>query len=429
MTPAELYAAHLRALQRFVYYRLPSRADADDVLQEIALAVLSAKEAPADIEKGKAWLLGVARHKCADWFRRARNDLPLEALLSEPAAQICTHTRIGLDVRLCLDSLSEAHREVLALYYLEDRPQTEIAHYLDIPLGTLKSRLHSAKARFKEQYDYEGEPSMKKELPLSLPEYTIEPIPLRPFEVRWEELIGWLLIPRLGEKLKWGLYDLPERTLTEHYAMEVIGKAIVHGIEGVEITSKESNAGQHEAQHRNDDLTRTFIAQMTDTHVRLLAESDYDDKDGIRRCYTFLDGDAFLDNWGFGEDNCGKEIELKPKGIITREGDVLTAKLSQATTKLFQAMDVVGRYAVTLGGVRYDTICLIDFETYDTGVCTEQFIDRNGRTVLWRRFNHNNWRYKHYGILWTEKLPENERLTINGQTYVHWYDCITEYVM
>ena len=259
-----------------------------------------------------------------------------------------------------------------------------------------------------------------KELPLLLPEYTIEPLPLPPFEVRCEELIGWMLIPRLGEKLKWGLYDLPERTLTEHYAMECVGRASVHGIEGVELTARETNGGQHEAAHRNDDLTRTFIAQMTGTHVRLLAESHVED--GVRRCYTFLDGEDFLDNWGFGEDNCGKEIFLSPKGVITREGNVLHSTQ-------FPAMDVVGRYAVTINGKRYDTICLIDLASYETGVCTEQFIDQNGRTVLWRRFNPNNWRFKHYGMLWTEKLPDNERLSVNGETYVHWYDCISEYIM
>ncbi|MDR2687099.1 MAG: RNA polymerase sigma factor [Oscillospiraceae bacterium] len=358
MTPAELYAAHLRVLQRFVYYRLPTRADAGDVLQEIALAALSAREAPEGEEKGKAWLLGIARHKCADWFRRADKALPLEALLSTPAEPAYTHTRVGLDVRDCLSTLNPVDRQVLALTYLEGRTQAEIAEQLGIPTGTVKSRLHTAKAHFRENYDDE---------------------------------------------------------------MECVGRASVHGIEGVALTSYETNGGQHEAAPRNDDLTRTFIAQLTDTHVRLLAESHVED--GVRRCYTFLDGDAFLDNWGFGEDNCGKEIHLAPKGIITREGDTLRS------TQL-PAMDVVGRYAVTLGGRRWDTICLIDLESYETGVCTERFIDQNGRTVLWRRFNHNDWNKKNYGgIQWTEKLPGNQRLTINGETYVHWYDCITEYAV
>ena len=33
------------------------------------------------------------------------------------------------------------------------------------------------------------------------------------------------------------------------------------------------------------------------------------------------------------------------------------------------------------------------------------------------------------GKLWSEKLPDNERLTINGITFVHWYDCLSDYVL
>ena len=30
---------------------------------------------------------------------------------------------------------------------------------------------------------------------------------------------------------------------------------------------------------------------------------------------------------------------------------------------------------------------------------------------------------------WSEQLPENDRLIVNGTTYVHWYDCITDYIL
>ena len=74
----------------------------------------------------------------------------------------------------------------------------------------------------------------------------------------------------------------------------------------------------------------------------------------------------------------------------------------------------------------YDTVCLMEY--YDDSVLTEQFLDKNGRTILWRRFNKNDWAYNRYGKLWTEMLPENEKLTVNGETYVHWYDCVTDYI-
>ena len=49
---------------------------------------------------------------------------------------------------------------------------------------------------------------------------------------------------------------------------------------------------------------------------------------------------------------------------------------------------------------------------------------REGRTILWRRFNRDDWAMERYHKAWHELLPDNERLTINGETFVHWYDCL-----
>ena len=92
-------------------------------------------------------------------------------------------------------------------------------------------------------------------------------------------------------------------------------------------------------------------------------------------------------------------------------------------------LDIVGRYTVTIGGKSYDTVCVMDIETYDCGVVSEQFLDKNGKTILWRRFNRDDWAIDRYKKPWSEQLPENDRLTVNGTTYVHWYDCITDYIL
>ena len=91
-------------------------------------------------------------------------------------------------------------------------------------------------------------------------------------------------------------------------------------------------------------------------------------------------------------------------------------------------VDIVGRYTVTINDKTYDTICVMDIGHFNNRIAIEQYLDKNGRTVLWRRFNRNDWANKRYGKLWTEMLPQNERLTINGETYVHWYDCVTDYI-
>ena len=228
--------------------------------------------------------------------------------------------------------------------------------------------------------------------------------------------MGWFLVPKISEKLSWGMYDIPSRQCNRLFEMEVLGKAKVHGIEGVELTAKETSCSD-----KSDVIHRTFIAQLTDTHCRYLATLR--NEGDIHHYITFLDGDEFLPNWGFGEDNCGNETNLTVNGDIQRNGSIVTS-----VDKDF-LLDIVGRYVVTIGSKSYDTICVMDIETYDGGVVTEQYLDKDGRTILWRRFNKNDWAYPHYKKLWTEMLPENETLIVNGETYVHWYDCITDYIL
>ena len=304
--------------------------------------------------------------------------------------------------------------------------QAEIARRLGIPLGTVKSRLYTAKNHFKQNYPYpagqtKGENIMEK-LPEYIPEYTIARMDAEPFAVRWEELQGWLIVPKVGQKLSWGLYDFPDRKRTEYTEMEVIGKAEVHGIQGVEIVAMQYDSEDYYRTGSLDRIERRFVAQLTETHSRYLAESHVED--GVRKCYTFLDGEAFLNNWGFGEDNCGNEVDLRPKGLLRREGNVITGKTAR------EVVDVVGRFWVKIGGKTYDTVCVMDIECFNDAVASEQFIDRNGRTVLWRRFNRDDWAIDRFGGKpWSEKLPDNERILINGETYVHWYDCISDYIL
>lgn len=130
--------------------------------------------------------------------------------------------------------------------------------------------------------------------------------------------MGWFLVPKLGEKLSWGMYDIPSRKCSHVYDMRVTGKAKVHGIEGVKLIASEASYSD-----KNDMISRAFVAQLTDTHCRYLAT--YRDDGDVRNYITFLDGDDFLVNWGFGEDNCGNETNLAVRGDIKRVGAIVTS--------------------------------------------------------------------------------------------------------
>ncbi len=409
-------------LQRYVKYRLDGRPDAEDLLQDICLTAYLKYGQLEKKDAFKPWILSIARNRCADYYRKqgAFREVPLEEagfLYSRSGRMISS------PVEETLDLLTDRDAEVLRLFYWQQLSLLEISQKLNIPVGTVKSRLNTARTHFKDQYPYppRGDIFMRK-LPRVMPRYAIEPLEEAPFDVRWEELQGWLIVPRVGETLSWGLYDFPSRKRTEYTSMEVTGKAEVHGIEGVEIIAVQYGAEDYYRTGCVDKMERRFVAQLTDTHCRYLAESHVED--GIRKVFTFLDGEAFTNNWGFGDDNCGNEVQLCQKGLLNRQGSTITGNPGR------EVVDVVGRYRITMNGKVYDTICVMDIQCFNDGVASEQYLDRNGRTVLWRRFNKNDWAVDRFGgQFWSEKLPQNEQLTINGETYVHWYDCLSDYVL
>lgn len=412
----KLLSEHIPALRRYVNFRLGGSGDAEDVFQEICLSACLHYTRLREEAAFKAWLFRIARNKIIDWRRTAAKENARRTESLPPAGLYAVgHSA----VRETLDKLTPTEQEILTLAYLEDFKQAEIAELLKIPLGTVKSRLFNARESFKNKYPYlKGAQSMKNmNFPPVMPGYTITSSDEVPFETVHEGLMGWGIVPRLGEKCAWSAYDFPSRQRTETISMEVTNPAIVHGIDGVEIRV-------HEHGWDSDDnlifaktpTERTFIAQLTHTHVRYLAESHMEN--GVRKVYTFLDGDPFTSNWGYGEDNCGFETHIRQRGLITRQRDAITTRDGKA------ALDVCGRYTVAISGKAHDTICLTDCETYDKDSLSESYLDRDGNIVLWRAFRSDEWGLRKFGIRFSEKFPDNERLTVNGRTFVHWYDCL-----
>ena len=253
-----------------------------------------------------------------------------------------------------------------------------------------------------------------RKLPEHLPEYKIESVDKPAFHVIFEELPNCFIVPKPGEEITCACYSMPDRNITEIQHFKVTSEAFIHGIKGVEIVTEFESKDPEFV----DISPHIYYAQLTESHCRWLGESYI--KNGIKHLLTFLDGDDFISEWGYGEDNCGYETHLVPHGTIVRKDNTV----SVSTDK--HIIDIVGRYNVKINNNVYDTICMMEY--FGDGALTEQYIDNNGKTILWRRFNKNDWANKHYEKLWTEMLPENERLTINGETYVHWLDCVSDYI-
>jgi RNA polymerase sigma-70 factor (ECF subfamily) len=140
-----LARGHQRALYAYAYRMLRSQADAEDCVQD---ALLAAWRSRAGFRGGYVlpWLLRITHHKVIDHVRRRREAEPFDEERSEvvgtdgPAA-----VAQRLDTTRALAALRDEFREVVVMRLVLDLSEAECADILDVPLGTVKTRLHRAR--------------------------------------------------------------------------------------------------------------------------------------------------------------------------------------------------------------------------------------------------------------------------------------------
>jgi RNA polymerase sigma factor (sigma-70 family) len=159
---------HLDAAYRFARWLARSTPDAEDILQE---SVLRAFRGFDDLRgsDAKAWLLAIVRncHLTAVAQRQRRSLVPLpeegdpadgHALVSP--AQGPEGAALERDAARTLErlmaSLPEEHREVLILREIEELDYRDIARVIDVPIGTVMSRLARARAALKARWPEEA---------------------------------------------------------------------------------------------------------------------------------------------------------------------------------------------------------------------------------------------------------------------------------
>jgi RNA polymerase sigma factor (sigma-70 family) len=137
---------------RLLYYvrrLVASEEDAWDVLQATWLRVYKGMGRLESAERLPTWLYTIARCAALSHWRghyRAHARLEEADNLEELAAtEEAESYEDAEQVHRALSGLSLAHREVLTLFFLEDLSQEQMAEVLEIPLGTVKSRLSYAK--------------------------------------------------------------------------------------------------------------------------------------------------------------------------------------------------------------------------------------------------------------------------------------------
>jgi RNA polymerase sigma-70 factor (ECF subfamily) len=146
-----LYGRYVRPVFGLALRRLGDRGHAEDAVQE-AFAAIWRSASTYRPERGAAggWLYTVARNAIVDRLRRngpaTDAELPELAAHERGPAQQAEDSDVAWRVHRALEELQPREREVIELAYWSGLSQSEVAEYLHLPLGTVKTRTRSGLA-------------------------------------------------------------------------------------------------------------------------------------------------------------------------------------------------------------------------------------------------------------------------------------------
>jgi RNA polymerase sigma factor (sigma-70 family) len=166
----ELVDAHYEALFRFAssLTRDPDRAA--DLVQETFRIWAEKGDQLRDRSKAKTWLFTTLYHEFLSQHRKASrfSDEPVEKVAGDLCANEGDADRLmdGQRVLELLGALDETFRAPLALFYLQQHSYKEIAEILEIPIGTVMSRISRAKDMLRRQMTAEAASAPKNILQL-----------------------------------------------------------------------------------------------------------------------------------------------------------------------------------------------------------------------------------------------------------------------
>jgi RNA polymerase sigma-70 factor, ECF subfamily len=143
---AQLIEPRAGRLLRTARAVLGSETDAYEATQEALIAAWVQLPVLHDADRFDAWLNRTLVNKCRDALRKRRRVREIDLSTTDLEAEDTTQALVAAAaVAAAFDRLSVDERHILVLHHLHDLPLAQIASHLDIPVGTAKSRLWSAR--------------------------------------------------------------------------------------------------------------------------------------------------------------------------------------------------------------------------------------------------------------------------------------------
>jgi RNA polymerase sigma-70 factor, ECF subfamily len=154
-----LYRRYARSVFGLALRRLGDRGRAEDAVQETFASIWrSAGSYRPERGPGAPWLYAVARNAIVDRARARTEtpaDIPEEASAEAGPSERAEQGWVAWRIHRALEELPEREREVITLAYWSGLSQSEVAEFLGLPLGTVKTRTRAALAHLADLLDEE----------------------------------------------------------------------------------------------------------------------------------------------------------------------------------------------------------------------------------------------------------------------------------
>ena len=143
-------------IYNFCYRMVRNPEEAEDISQEVFLRIFRFLDRYNDQWKFSTWIYRIAFNLCVDALRKRKRNLSLDNLIPISAQDLQgeLHAKEALPdaeveqeeqrryIRRAIDSLPPKYQTAITLYHLKDMSYEEIARMTDMPIGTVKTRVH-----------------------------------------------------------------------------------------------------------------------------------------------------------------------------------------------------------------------------------------------------------------------------------------------
>lgn len=160
----EAWGVFVDRFSRYVYAILArgfelNNADAEDVFQDVFSRSFDQLDRLRDDDAVRAWLAQITRRLAIDRIRAGGREVPVEELPEQVESDFFDRLDEAMDVRGSLEDMPENCREILDRFFVQDQTYAKIGEELDLPGGTIASRISRCLVKLREQLEAaENEP-------------------------------------------------------------------------------------------------------------------------------------------------------------------------------------------------------------------------------------------------------------------------------